>query len=252
MEALSCPECRHPIIRALSHNSDLELLSLFQRHPDSGRYFVAIYCRYSPIVYTLVCHSAPSPVQAEYLFAQIWQRVFRELGVLNLNRAPHDDTSGNEAFTLQNWLINMTALCINQADLPPVEAINYSLKDASPPLWCYLEAALDRQDPLARLTILMAQSLHWSEPRIAAYLQAEGEDISPAAIKARLRQGYRNLEAALPPDIRAIYLGEKLEEPVRSPLPVPPPTSYPAPPSPPATPAQGRRRSSSSIRSWGK
>ncbi|MEB3118342.1 MAG: hypothetical protein VKL01_08245, partial [Limnothrix sp.] len=106
-----------------------------------------------------------------------------------------------------------TALMVNQAELPPVESIHYSLTAAPPPLWCYLQSALDRQDPTARLMVLMAQTLHWSEPRIAAYLQAEGESLSPAAVRAKLRQSYRALESALPPDIRAIYLGESFDGP---------------------------------------
>jgi hypothetical protein len=63
------PECSHPIVRSLAHYSDQELLTLFQRHPDEGQYFATIFCRYSPMLYTLIRHSARSPVQADYLFA---------------------------------------------------------------------------------------------------------------------------------------------------------------------------------------
>jgi hypothetical protein len=55
--------------------------------------------------------------------------------------------------------------------------------------------------------ILMAQTFHWSETRISAYLQAEGEAISPAEVKVRLQEGYQLLEEALPEDICEIYLG---------------------------------------------
>jgi hypothetical protein len=54
----------------------------------------------------------------------------------------------------------------------------------------------------------MAQTFHWSETRIAAYLQAEGEQISPAEVASSLQEGYQMLEDKLPADIRAIYLGE--------------------------------------------
>ena len=56
----------------------------------------------------------------------------------------------------------------------------------------------------------MAQTFHWSETRIAAYLQAEGEKISPVEVANFLQEGYRMLEDKLPADIRAIYLGEDL------------------------------------------
>ncbi|BAZ53171.1 hypothetical protein NIES4103_58430 [Nostoc sp. NIES-4103] len=198
------PEANHPLVKSLFHHSDQELLSLFQNHPDHGKYFTVIFCRYSPIVYTLIQHSARSPVQADYLFALTWRHIYYELGGLNLQNSP----TGQETLTLQNWLINITAFCINEIKLPPTEAIHYSLQATSPPLWCYVEQALDQLPPILRLIILMAQTFHWSETRIAAYLQAEGEKISPAEVANFLQEGYRMLEDKLPADIRAIYLGE--------------------------------------------
>ncbi len=196
-------EANHPIIKSLFHHGDQELLTLFQRHPEQGKYFTALFCRYSPIVYTLIRHSARSPVQAEYLFAMTWRHIFYELGGLDLR---YDGTPETTSF--QNWLINMTAFCINQADLPPVEEIHYDLKAAPPPLWCYLEQALEKLQPVMRLMVIMAQTFHWSETRIAAYLQAEGEVISPAQVRSQLQKGYQLLDAALPEDIRQIYLAE--------------------------------------------
>ena len=203
------PEAHHPLVKSLFHHSDQELLSLFQQHPDSGKYFTAIFCRYSPIVYTLIQHSARSPVQADYLFALTWRHIYYELGGLDNSASK----SGNESLTMQNWLINMTAYCINENEVPPTEAIHYSLKATSPPLWCYVEQALDQILPMLRLIVLMAQTFHWSETRIAAYLQAEGESITPAEVANFLQEGYRMLEEKLPTDIRAIYLGENLLPP---------------------------------------
>ncbi|MEM8544353.1 MAG: sigma factor-like helix-turn-helix DNA-binding protein, partial [Cyanobacteria bacterium P01_H01_bin.119] len=77
----------------------------------------------------------------------------------------------------------------------------------SPPLWCYVERALDRLEPTQRLMVVMAKTFRWSETRIAAYLQAEGEQLSPGDVKARLQFAYQALEAALPKDIQVIYLG---------------------------------------------
>jgi len=196
-------EATHPLIKSLSHYSDHELLTLFQRHLDAGQYFAAIYCRYSPLVYTLIRHSARSPVQADYLFGHTWRHVFHELSELDL------DPATAPGKTLQSWIINVTAVCINQAELPPVESINYSLPAAPPPLWCYVEQALDQLLPIQRLIIVMAQSFHWSETRISAYLQAEGEQMSPNQVKSELQKGYRGLEDALPEDIRAIYLNDE-------------------------------------------
>ncbi len=205
MQIPQFPECQYPIVKSLFHSSDYELLQKFQQNPDSGKYFVAIFCRYSPMVYTLIHHSARSPVQADYLFALTWRHIQRELGGLDLfEGAPPGATE--PVITLQNWLINVTAACINQVTLPEVESIHYSIEQASPPLWCYVEQALDRLEPMQRLIVVMAQTFRWSETRIAAYLQAEGERISPAEVRSHLQIGYQELERVLPDDIREIYL----------------------------------------------
>jgi len=202
------PESNHPLVKSLFHHSDQELVTLFQLHPDAGKYFTAIFCRYSPLVYTLIRHSARSPVQADYLFAQTWRHIYYELSGLDLRV----NKSATENLTLQNWLINMTAYCINQAELPPVEAIHYSLKATSPPLWCYVEQALEQLPAMLRLIVLMAETFHWSETRIAAYLQAEGESISPSEVSTWLQKAYHLLEVNLPQDVRQIYLGENAVE----------------------------------------
>lgn len=167
------------------------------------------------MIFTLIRHSSRSPVQADYLFALTWRHIQRELGGLDLfEGAPPDATE--PVITLQNWLINVTAACINQAVLPEVESIHYSLKDAPPPLWCYVEQSLDRLQPIQRLMVVMAQTFRWSETRIAAYLQAEGEMLSPAQVRVQLQEGYRRLEAVLPDDIRAIYLENPATNPFAS------------------------------------
>lgn len=217
MQIPSFPESNHPIVKALFHYSDQELLTLYQRHPEEGKYFTAIFCRYSQIVYTLIRHSAKSPVQADYLFALIWRHIFYELKSLDWRKSAsaNEEAADKEHLTLQNWLINVTALCINQAELPPVESIRYSIDAAPPPFWTYLQQALDMLDPLQRAIVLMAQTFHWSESRISAYLQAEGDDISPVQVGKELPYAYEALEAALPEDIRTIYLEEYPARPDR-------------------------------------
>lgn len=182
---------------------------MFQRHPDVGKYFVALFSRYSSLTYSLIRHSVRSPVQADYLFALTWRHVYYELGGLNLREiSPAPD----QPLTLQSWLIHITALCINRVELPPPELIHYSLQATSPPLWCYIGQALDQLEPIERLMVLMAQTFHWSHIRIAAFLQVEGEAIVPAEVPQRLKQSYDNLEAILPEDIREIYL-EQVQNP---------------------------------------
>ena len=200
MKIPTFPECDHTLIRTLAHLSDYDLVNRFQKSPTDGKYFTALFCRYSPVVYSLIRHSARSPVQADYLFALTWRHILNELSGIDL------PASSTAEFSLQAWLIGLTAAHINQAVLPEVADIHYALQDAPPPLWCYTERALDGLLPRHRLIVLMAQTFAWSNTRIAAYLQAEGEQISPVEVHTALQTAYQALEKAIPEDIRAVYL----------------------------------------------
>lgn len=220
------PECDHDLVKSLIHHSDYALVDMLQKSPMDGKYFTALFCRYSPVVYSLIRHSAKSPVQADYLFALTWRHILNELGGIDLSpiRQRQEGTVSVEAeaeaeaitrdlateFSLQGWLINLTAAHINQAVLPDVESIHYSISDAPPPLWCYTERALESLSPMHRLIVLMAQTFEWSETRIAAYLQAEGKQLSPNEVGAELQAAYHSLERAIPEDMRAIYLDKPI------------------------------------------
>lgn len=195
------PEANHPLVQPLFQHSDLELLTLLQQHPEQGKYFTAIFCRYSPLIYTIVRHSARSRVQSDYLFAVIWRHLYYEMQGLNPQSL---ETVGDNS--LQTWLIKVAGVALNEVEIPPVEAINYDLESAPPPLWCHLEIALNKLPPIVRLMVLMAQTFHWSEARIAGYLQQVDEPLSVEEVQSGLTQGYQLLETALPDDIRMIYL----------------------------------------------
>jgi DNA-directed RNA polymerase specialized sigma24 family protein len=196
-------EINHPVVQELFLKSDQDLVTLFQRHPDSGQYFVAIFCRYGQVLYTLISTSTRSPIQADYLFAQTWDSIYNEMRSLDLR-------GGNPKLSLQSWLINIAAMMINRAELPPVEDIQYSLEATPPIFWCYLNQALRQLPGNLRLVLLLSQTFHWSNTRIAAYLQAEGEPISANDVQDILTKAYMALEAALPEDIRDIYLAQTL------------------------------------------
>lgn len=226
MQIPAFPECDRDLIKSLIHLSDYDLVNSLQKSPLDGKYFTALFCRYSPVVYSLIRHSAKSPVQADYLFALTWRHILNELGGIDLtpfkaHAQPPANASEPTAkptvappltgkpaaeFSLQGWLISLTAAHINQAVLPDIESIHYSLQEAPPPLWCYTERALDSLLPKHRLIVLMAQTFAWSDTRIAAYLQAEGDSTSPAEVHTELAIAYQALENAIPEDIRTIYL----------------------------------------------
>ncbi len=140
-------------------------------------------------------------MQVDYLFARLWRNIFYELRYL-----PVDASNAPDDFSLQPWVVNKIALCINQDEVPAIETIQYSLEAASPPLWCYLQMALEDLPPLSRLLLTLSQVFRWPDSRIAAVLQAEGEEITIEQIQPKLRYAYRCLQEALPEDIQTIYL----------------------------------------------
>ena len=202
MQLPPLPELNHPTIQSLSQKSDQDLVTSFQRYSESGQYFAAIFCRYGQVLYTLMTTSTRSPVQADYLFAKTWEHIYNELRSLDLR-------AHKPKLSLQSWLINIAAMMINRADLPPVEEIQYSLSTTPPVFWCYLNQALNQLPGDLRLVLLLSQTFRWSNTRIAAYLQAEGDNTSASDVQKQLARAYQAFDLALPEDIRDIYLSQR-------------------------------------------
>ena len=191
------------MIRPLLEQGDQALVQGFQQYPYQGQYFAAIFCRYGALTYALLRHMAQSPLQVDYLFAQVWRYTFEDLKHLNLASLTTDEA---EVFSLQSWIVNKTAVCINQGELPAIETVQYSLSTAPPPLWCYLQTALEQLPALLRLVLVLSQTFHWQPARIAGVLQAEGEEIEVAEVPLILQEAYQHLKRALPDDIQTIYM----------------------------------------------
>jgi hypothetical protein len=196
------PEAQHSIVQALSAHSDRELVYGFQQHPEEGQFFVAIFCRYAGLSYVLIRNMARAALQTDYLFARVWRNIFFELIYLD----PGEPLEGTDDFSLQTWVFNKTALCINQEEAPSIESVQYALDTAPPPLWCYLQVALDHLPPLQRLVLVLSQTFHWSDTRIAGFLQSEGELIEREALPQIKGEAHEALIQTLPQDIKAIYL----------------------------------------------
>lgn len=197
-------ERQHPLIQPLLELPDEALIHAFRNERDRGCYFIALYCRYGPLVYSILQHHGKSPVQTDYLFAKVWHTVFFSLDRVEFT--PQGIKVGEEeAASLRNWIVNRTATLI-QEDLPGIEHITYTLKDAPPPLWCYLEASLAHLPALTRLVVVTTQTFHWSLERVCAYLEVEGETVTVEELRQHLEQGLEMLANCLPSDVREIYL----------------------------------------------
>ena len=119
------PEIHHPKIQALFQKSDRELVTLFQRHPEEGQYFAAIFCRYGQVLYTLIGTATSSPVQSDYLFVKTWEYIYHEMRVLDLRVT-------TQRLSLQSWLSNIAAMMINRVVFTPVDDSQSSRKATSP------------------------------------------------------------------------------------------------------------------------
>ncbi|WP_173391270.1 sigma-70 family RNA polymerase sigma factor [Gloeocapsa sp. PCC 73106] len=189
------PEANHPLIESLRNQSDLELLRQFQEYPEQGKFFTAIVCRYTPIIYILIAQAIVTPEVSNYVLAIAWRQFFYEMRGLHFN-------SGLDC--LQDWLIYQTGILLQEVTIP--EVITYNLQKTPPALWCYVEQGLDTLPPLLRFILVTSERFNWNHTRIIAYLQSEGHLLSLAEITEYLEQGYQRLEWSLPEDIRLIYL----------------------------------------------
>jgi hypothetical protein len=200
-------EAQHPLVQALNDDSDRHLVRQFQENPEEGKYFTAIFCRYSALTYVLIRNMARAALQADYLFARVWRNIFFELTYLDVGEL--DEAIADE-FSLQTWIFNKAALCVNQEEAPSIESVQYALSVAPPPLWCYLQTALDRLPALHRLILVLSRTFHWSESRILGFLEAEGQSISSETLAQTLSEACQRFIESIPEDIQAIYFGNLL------------------------------------------
>lgn len=208
VKALALPvisERHHSLIQPLMDWSDRDLVQALQSKRDRGCYFIALFARYGPLVYSVLQHHGRSPVQVEYLYAKTWQEIFFSLHEIEFTS--EGVQVGEEAApSLRTWIVNRTANTVHEK-LPGIEHITYVLNDAPPPFWCYLEATLAYLPALTRLILVATQTFHWTPERIQAYLEIQGERLTPEEIHHHLQQGFELLTDCLPADVRSIYLG---------------------------------------------
>ncbi len=195
-------ESSHPLISPLLSWSDEQLVSSFQTHPHEGKFFVAIFCKYAALTYSLLTNKAPSSIQVDYLFAKVWRNLFFELRTLTPEQM-HGSNPNNQG--LQAWIFNKTAMSIHTEDIPAIEEIPYSMEVAPLPLWCYLQIALDTISPMSRLILVLSQTFRWPCPKIMSYLGAEGEGMTAVELEAALDLARTELVEAMPEDVQTIY-----------------------------------------------
>ncbi|AFY72839.1 DNA-directed RNA polymerase specialized sigma subunit, sigma24 [Synechococcus sp. PCC 7502] len=199
-------ETNHPLVKPLIGKTDQELLTSFRAEPQSGKYLVLIFCRYGQIIYTLTHDVERSPIEADYLFVQVWKRIFQELRLIDLEISN----------SLQSFLTDIAAVVINEFDRNNIKNIKTATKNnnvmdynpalTSPPFLWYLDQALAALPKDLRLVLVLSQTFDWSSSRIAAYLRSEGEGYQVKDIEALIARASLAITELLPQDIQEIYL----------------------------------------------
>lgn len=196
-------ESSHPLVSPLLDWDDEQLVTAFQTCPQEGKFFVAIFCKYAPLTYSLLTKRAPTQIQVEYIFAKVWRNLFFEMRSLCADQM-HGANPVNQG--LQAWIFHRTALSIHTEDVPSIEAIPYSMDVAPLPFWCYVQIALDSISPLSRLVLVLTQTFRWTQPKILSFLSSEGTSLTRTELEDLLNQAQSELNDAVPQDIQEIYV----------------------------------------------
>jgi hypothetical protein len=190
-------EARHESILALQEASDTELMQSHRQEPEQAKFFIALFCRYAAIVYSIIQHVSSDSVQVDYAFALAWQRIFDQIQLLE----DHQIKSNN----WQQWIVTVAGKLIGQETLPAATDISYRLREVSPPLRCYTLRSLELVQPLLRLVFIMGEQWQWSPKQIVVALRAEGEDLAEMDVPLYLAEAQKAFEKTLPLDLLEIY-----------------------------------------------
>jgi hypothetical protein len=193
----SFTEAHHDLVRALQHYSDSELVRSHRQETLQARFFVALFCRYSSITYSIIQHVAGDQVQVDYLFALAWQRIFDRLEQL--------EDAEIDSIQWQNWIVSTAGELVSAEQLPASDRITYRLHEVSPPLRCFVERSIRLMQPLLRLVLMMSDHWQWSAAKISSQLATEGEEVSEMDVPLYISESQKAFTKTLPIDLLDIY-----------------------------------------------
>ncbi len=196
MQIPTFAEAHHESILALGQYTDAELIQNHIQEPEKASYFIAFFCRYSSIVYSIIQHVAGDQIQIDYVFALAWQKVFDRIQELDDRQIPK--------IIWQQWVVNVAGELVGLQTIPASDELTYRLSEVSPPLRCYTSRSLELIQPLLRLVFIMGNQ-QWSAKQISAALKAEGEDIAEMDVPLYLAEAQKSFEKTLPLDLAEIY-----------------------------------------------
>ncbi len=193
----SFAEAHHELVRDVQHYSDAALVRSHRQEALQAKFFVALFCRYSSITYSIIQHVAGEQIQVDYLFALAWQRIFDRLEQLEDREI--------DKIQWQNWIVSTAGELMSTDQLPASDRITYRLQEVSPPLRCFVERSLKLMQPLLRLVLIMSERWQWSTGKISSQLAAEGEDVSDIDVPLYISESQKAFNKTLPIDLLDIY-----------------------------------------------
>ncbi len=198
------PECRSSLVRGLGIYSDQELVTHLQNHPEQGRYFIALFCRFERQVDAQMRTRLPPLSESQRHW--IWEQLFLGLSQLQV--------TDPGTFSLSTWMeqqvnMRMTEVEVSSQDQSERELVSereQSLAAISPVLHCYVQQALAKLPPDKRFVLVLHDTFRWTEHQILTQLRQEGISLSPQATLEFIQSARQTLFQELPGDIRALYL----------------------------------------------
>ncbi len=192
------------MVRSLDSLSDRELVQMLQLHPESGRYSVALYCRYRALLKELVRRFCPQPAERAHYLNRLWQQFYQTW-------LDADDTAPQWE-RLDVWITTQLPQVFPQLPAPklpgsiePDSRLARGSAAVSPPLWCYLQQAIASLPGDLRFILVFAEVFQWQPEQISAQLAAEGYALSLEQVQQAISRSRERLLQLLPSDILSLF-----------------------------------------------
>lgn len=193
--------CQTAFIRALSRTSDRELLEQFQQQRQTGRYFIALVCRYEQRVSELLqAYVSQSERLADYA-RYVWYHCFRTWQSWDLTR--------QRAIDLDEWLQTAVPTALKRLATTSRGGHALPAEISSPlpvPVWCYLMQALEKIPGDLRFILVLSDVFRWTPRQIAQQLSVEGYALAETETEPFVNRARAFVWQMLPSDICSMYV----------------------------------------------
>ncbi|MEM9154644.1 MAG: hypothetical protein AAGB13_06330 [Cyanobacteria bacterium P01_F01_bin.33] len=194
--------CQTAFIRALGGASDRELLEQFQQQHHTGRYFIALVCRYERRVNEILEIYIPQSNRLNHYSRYVWQHCFRTWQTWDLRKLTAD-------IDLDTWLQSAIPSALKQLAETRRGGSALPTEIASPlsvPLWCYLMQALETMPGDLRFILVLSDVFRWTPRQIAQQLTVEGYTLAETEAEPIVNRARGLLWQMLPSDIVSMYV----------------------------------------------